>query len=299
MREYRIHHIDSFTNQPFGGNPTVTVLGADSLLLTEMRQIAKEMNLSETGFVLKSDSSDFRLRFFTRSGDEVKFCGHATLGALCSIAQDGLYGCLPGKITKFRVETNAGVLEMEVDLTNPNNPQYIFDAPKIDLVPAPYSLVEIAQGLDIPEYIFDAAVPMMLERTNNYLYLPVVDLDAISKIAPDPVKMTQFAEKDQIVVFCAIANGAFDKNNHLHVRGFAPLVGITEDPFTGSMQGGVAAFAIQEGWVAKDTTWIHVEQGHLVGRPGFARLQVVNRNPIEVKLYAEAFHLFGSDLRIP
>lgn len=299
MRLFRIHHIDSFTNRPFGGNPTVTVLGADSLQVSEMHQIAMEMNLSETGFVFSSESADFKLRFFTRSGDEVKFCGHATIGALCSIATDQLHGCQPGKSRKFKVETNAGILEMEVDLTRPEVPKYLFDAPKIDLVPAPYSLDEIANGLDIPDYYFDASLPIMLERTNNYLYLPITDLETLSKLAPDISKMTEFAEKDNIIVFCALTKGAFDANNQLHVRGFAPLVGIPEDPFTGSMQGGVAAYAIQQEWVPKDTTHIRVEQGHFLGRPGFAQLQITNHNPMEVKLQAEAFHLFGSEMRFP
>jgi trans-2,3-dihydro-3-hydroxyanthranilate isomerase len=58
MRTYKIHHIDSFTNQLFGGNPTVTVLNADSLTEQEMKKIAREMNLSETGFILPSKKAD-------------------------------------------------------------------------------------------------------------------------------------------------------------------------------------------------------------------------------------------------
>jgi hypothetical protein len=48
-----------------GGNPTVTVLNADTLTEEEMQKIAREMNLSETGFVLSSQKGDFRLRYFT------------------------------------------------------------------------------------------------------------------------------------------------------------------------------------------------------------------------------------------
>src|ERR1700733_1589477 len=103
MRVYKIHHIDSFTNVMFGGNPTVTVLNADSLTDEEMKKIAREMNLSETGFVLSSQKADFRLRFFTPPGDEIKFCGHATVGALCAIAREGLFGCSSAK-TRLSVE---------------------------------------------------------------------------------------------------------------------------------------------------------------------------------------------------
>ncbi len=63
MRKYKIHHIDSFANVLFSRNPTVTVLHADTLTDEEMQKIAREMNLSDTGFILSSQKADFRLRF--------------------------------------------------------------------------------------------------------------------------------------------------------------------------------------------------------------------------------------------
>lgn len=296
MRTYKIQHTDAFTNVLFGGNPTVTVLEADTLSDVEMQKIAREMNLSETGFVLRSTKADFRLRFFTPPGDEIKFCGHATVGALCTIVREKLYGCTKLH-NRYTIETNAGILNVDIDLSNPERPQYVFDAPKIDLVPSSYSLEQVAKALDIPYELLDDTKPVMLEKTNNYLYFSAKSLNCLEKAVPDMQKAVAFAAKDKIVVFCILINEAIDSQNHIHTRGYAPLVGVPEDPFTGSMQGGVAAYALGQGMI-NSAKWLGVEQGHFMGRPGSVQLEVTHMDPIRVRLHAEAVPVFTSELRL-
>jgi PhzF family phenazine biosynthesis protein len=101
------------------------------------------------------------------------------------------------------------------------------------------------------------------------------------------------------VVFCIVAPETFDSSYHLHARGFAPLVGVPEDPFTGSMQGGLAAYAINQGMLPNDKKWIGVEQGHFMDRPGFVKLEISKTDPIHVRLHSEAVHLFSSELILP
>lgn len=295
MSIYSIHHVDSFTNTVFGGNPTVTVLDAKTLTDDQMRKIAREMNLSETGFVLPSTKADFRLRYFTPAGDEIKFCGHATVGALATIAKEKLFGCVPpGK--KFLIETNAGIMAMEVDLSRPDNPVYKMGLPKIDLVQTKLTYQELAEGLGIPEDLMDHSKPIMVERTNNYLYFAATTLDSLGKLVPDTRLAKEFCRKDGTVVICAMTAGAFDKRNHIHARGFAPLVGVPEDPFTGSMQGGLAAYALRNGMVDPNATWIGSEQGHFINRPGDVGIEIVSRDPTQVILHAEAAHVFSAKM---
>lgn len=298
MRIYKIHHIDSFTNTLFGGNPTVTVLNADSLNENEMRKIAREMNLSETGFILSSKKADFRLKFFTPPGNEIKFCGHATVGALCAVAKDGLFGCSHGR-NSLTIETNAGILKTEIDLANDKAPQFIFDAPKIDLVSSPYKLEDVLQALGIPKALIDDSKPVMLEKTNNYLYLTARNLKSLGRINLDVQKAIHFAKKDHIVVFCVLTNETFDPSYHIHARGFAPLVGVPEDPFTGSMQGGLAAYVRDQEMIPNNKNWIGVEQGHFMERPGFVKLEVTQTDPIHIRLHCEAVHVFASELTLP
>src|SRR5258706_3203685 len=85
MPRIPIVQIDGFTSQPFGGNPAGVVLDASGLSDAQMQAIAKEMNASETAFLTPSKTADYRLRWFT-PGEEVTFCGHATVAtghALC------------------------------------------------------------------------------------------------------------------------------------------------------------------------------------------------------------------------
>jgi trans-2,3-dihydro-3-hydroxyanthranilate isomerase len=297
MRKYKIYHTDSFTNELFGGNPTVTVLDADSLSDSDMKKIAREMNLSETGFVLASEKATFRLRFFTPPGNEIKFCGHATVGALCTVARKRLFGCTQPK-NHLTIETNAGILNVEIDLSNSLAHRFIFDAPKIELIPSPYTIDQITAALGISMDLIDPSKPVMLEKTNNYLYFTARNLDCLGRIRPNMQQAIDFAEKDKIVVFCILTNETFDSQNHLHVRGFAPLVGVPEDPFTGSMQGGLAAYAFTQKMI-EPMQWIGVEQGHFIERPGSVKLEVTQMTPIQVRLHSEAVTVFASELTLP
>ncbi len=75
MRKFPLHWVDAFTNQKLGGNPCAVILDADPLSAEEMQAVAREINLSETAFVLKSDRADSRARYFTPQG-ELPFAGH-------------------------------------------------------------------------------------------------------------------------------------------------------------------------------------------------------------------------------
>lgn len=298
MRTFKFHHVDSFTNTLFGGNPTVAVLNADSLSEVEMKKIAREMNLSETSFMLSSDKANFKLKFFTPAGNEMKFCGHATLGALCTIAREGLFGCTK-PLNTLSIETNAGLLNAEVDLSDRKAPKYIFDSPQIILEPAAYSIDDVIQGLGISNGLIDESKPVMLEKNNQYLYLAAKNLDSLGKIKLDLQKATEFTNQHQIIVICILTNETFTPENHLHARGFAPLVGLPEDPFTGSMQGGLAAYAMDQQLLQPNEKWIGVEQGHFMGRPGFVKLRIEDLSPLKIRLYSEAVPVFSSEFILP
>jgi PhzF family phenazine biosynthesis protein len=82
MKRYRIYQVDSFTTERFRGNPAGVVPNADGLTAMQMQTIARELNNSETAFVLNAEAPDhdIRVRFFTPT-IEVPSCGHATIAA--------------------------------------------------------------------------------------------------------------------------------------------------------------------------------------------------------------------------
>jgi PhzF family phenazine biosynthesis protein len=300
VKELKIHQVDVFTDTLFGGNPTAVVCDADVLDDNEMRGIAREMNLSESVFLLPSDKADVKLRFFTPPGDEIKFCGHATVGALHTIATENLYGIsTSGGRQQLTVETNAGVLTTDLVCEGGQDPGIILDCPRIDLVPASYELADVVSAMGLEDDQVDWDKPLMLERTNNYLYFASPSLAALEKIELDVRGAIEFAQDDHIVVFCVMTAEALDAANHVHARGYAPLVGVPEDPFTGSMQGGLAAYLVANDMVSADLSLIGSEQGHFIGRPGQVRIEVVERAPeFRARMHASAVAVFETVLSL-
>ena len=300
MKTLQMHQVDAFTASLFGGNPTAVVREAHVLDDGEMRQIAREMNLSESVFLLPSQTADVKLRFFTPPGDEIKFCGHATVGALHTIATQQLYGIGGSGRQELTIETNAGVLTTHLDFDAQPGPGIILDCPTIDLVPAEYDLRDVAQAMGLKDDQVDWDKPLMLERTNNYLYFSAPNLEALRQVELDVRGAIEFAQDDRIVVFCVTTAQPFDEGNHAHSRGYAPLVGVPEDPFTGSMQGGLAAYLVANGMVADDLSMIGSEQGHFIGRPGQVRIEIVTREPqFRARMHANAVPVFDTVLSLP
>lgn len=286
VKKIEIHQVDAFTDKQFGGNPAGVVLDAAGLDDEMMKKITREMNLSETAFVLPSATGDFRLRYFTPSGDEVIFCGHSTVGALHMIAKDKAEGHY-----SYSVETKAGLLHMEATVGHDDTIQVAYEAPPIDLKRSQFSHEEIAEGLGIPLSIVDTTKPVMFEKTNQDLFLTIQSLTAIKDLQVDFLKATAFAKSHGIIAFCLLTTETIDPVNHAHIRCFAPGVGIPEDPFTGSVQGGLAMYLSEHRMVKKGE--ISVEQGHEMGRPGSVRISFDGRSAI---IHARAIHFFSTEI---
>lgn len=91
MTSHRLHRVNSFTTTALTGNSTVCVTNADNLTVEQMKAIAKEMNVPETSFILKTKNKDalFKIHFYTPIGTMVPLCGHGTIGALRSLVAEG------------------------------------------------------------------------------------------------------------------------------------------------------------------------------------------------------------------
>ncbi|MGH2587236.1 MAG: PhzF family phenazine biosynthesis protein, partial [Dehalococcoidia bacterium] len=90
-RDYRFVQVDVFTDRPYAGNPLAVVFDAEGIAGDEMQAIAREMNLSETTFVLPPGRPECaaRARIFT-PGQELPFAGHPTIGTSIVLAREGL-----------------------------------------------------------------------------------------------------------------------------------------------------------------------------------------------------------------
>lgn len=131
MNRYRIYQIDAFTKKQFEGNPAGVVANADGLTDSQMQAIARELNNSETAFILSPTAPDHDvwIRFFTPT-TEVPSCGHATIAAhyvraiehdlsSCTIQQRIGIGILPIDIVKKDSDYKIIMTQGSVEISDP------------------------------------------------------------------------------------------------------------------------------------------------------------------------------------
>lgn len=299
FRKVHVHQVDAFTNEKFGGNPAGVVLDADDLEESTMRKIARELNLSETAFVLPSDKANFQMRYFTPTGHEISFCGHSTVGALYMIAKEQRFGIKKSGDYKFAVETLCGVLKMEVTVDNQEEIRIAYETPAIKLRQVKISHEEVAKAAGFELHLVDQSIPVMYEETNKDLFIVIRSLDDLKQIECDPKSFAQFSKQHDIVALCSLCPEAFDQKNQFHMRCFAPLVGIPEDPFTGSVLGGLTAYVDTFGLLPKGANSFRVEQGHFIQRAGVVTVEFLKkRESYSAKVFAQAVHCFSTEINL-
>lgn len=299
FQSVRVHQVDAFTNKKFGGNPAGVVLNAEELDDNIMRKIARELNLSETSFVLPSRKGDFQLRYFTPTGHEVAFCGHSTVGALYMIAREKQFGIGEKGSYTFGVETLCGILNMEIVIDSKGNIHVAYEAPPIKLRRSDITHEAFAKAGGIDLSLVDTSFPVMYEESNKDLFIVIKTLKDLKKAECDPKSLSQFCKKHDIVAVCLFTKNAFEKKNQFHMRCFAPMVGIPEDPFTGSVLGGLTAYVDTFKLLPKGASHFRVEQGHFIERPGAVEVEFTKKQEqYHAKILAQAVHCFSTEISL-
>lgn len=300
MRRYRIKQIDAFTDKPFGGNPAGVLTSAEGLTDKEMLSIAKEVNASETAFILHSDIADFRIRWFTPK-KEALFCGHATIASLYALAEEEKFGMeKDGKYT-FKVETKIGVIT--ADVIKSNKTQIILHSPKIALSRENIDMPELLGALKITQDEIDFTFPMMREANLDYLYVPINGLDTLKNIDYDYSKLHKFCERYNFQGINLFTTKTFDKDSTAHSRFFAPPYGVREDPVTGSAQGPLGVYLMINGIVEFSGSEVDIrsEQGDIMGRPGRLVINVSKDDygGFKSKLISSAVTVLDGEIYLP
>jgi len=299
IRKVRIHQVDTFTDQPFHGNPAGVVLDAEALDDDTMQKITREMNLSETAFVLPSNCADFRLRYFTPPGHEIKFCGHSTVGALYTIAHEKLYGISGPGDYQFSVETTAGVINMEIHLDADEKITLSYESPDIQLVRGRWSHDELKEALGTDDSPFNRNIPLGYDSSNKIAFAVFNSLDELMKLECEFKTLGRFCKQEDLIAVCLITTDSVDPANHVHIRVFCPAVGIPEDPFTGCLQGALAAYLDQHHLLQPGLQVIGVEQGHALQRPGTTQVSFAcDKGKYTAKVRAQAVHFFATEINL-
>ncbi|MFI5329401.1 MAG: PhzF family phenazine biosynthesis protein, partial [Candidatus Rokuibacteriota bacterium] len=274
-RELLFVQVDVFTERVFGGNPLAVVFEGAGLTDGEMQAIAREMNCSETTFLLPPTRPDCaaRVRIFTPAR-ELPFAGHPTIGTAWVLATEQL---LPPNTHRFNLEEGIGPVEVTLE-GEPAQPSFLWMRHgEARFGPELTGRAGFARALGLAESDLLAGAPICTGSTGNtFLYIPLRDREVVDRARLDvPALLAAQGEGPNVGVF-VFAPDPDPKAGRVYSRMFAPHTsGIPEDPATGSASGPLGAYLVERGLVTPAATVdIVSEQGTRMGRPSFIRIRV-------------------------
>ena len=256
MGSFRYVVADVFTDRPLAGNPVAVFTDARELETEVMQQLARELNLSETVFVLPAEAGGHaRIRIFTPSA-ELPFAGHPTLGTAFVLAG-------PLQLVEIRLETGAGVIPITLEREGARIVFGWMEQP----IPTWESFGQEAEVLaalgveraELPVEVYDNGVQ------HTFVCLP--SRDEVAALRPD---FGRLAALTGVLGISAFAG----EGTSWKTRMFAPGGGVPEDPATGSAAGPLAVHVARHGRVAFGDQ-VEIAQGEEIGRPStlFARVE--------------------------
>lgn len=271
MPSYPYMLIDAFTSRALGGNPCAVVLDADTLDQATMQAIAGEMNLSETAFVLRSEVADLRARYFTPA-EEIPLAGHPTIATIFGLASSGRIALTDAQTT-IRLELQAGVIDVQIERIADQPLRIVMSqlAPRFLQSYSPAEIMPVF-GLNSDDLLPNATIQTVSTGTPQ-LMVPLRDHAALrrARVNTDAyLALRKRADFFSPHLFCLSGATA---TGQTFARHFGTPPDTAEDPFTGSATGGMAAYLWHHGLIATPS-WI-AEQGHWMGRPGQATVEVV------------------------
>ena len=286
MPDYRFLQLDVFTDRAFCGNPLAVFPDAEGIPDEQMGKIAREMNLSETVFVLKSESDKAlrRLRIFTPMR-EIPFAGHPIVGTWAALASGGVVPLPDGGNGYQRIfhEVGIGVLPVDIEFADGQPVQVVMTQGKFEVISEiddPHEQAEVARALGLAREDLDESLPIQVITTGlSCLAVPIRSLADLRDIRVDATLLTDIYQR-----YGGTGCHAFTRETievgaaRAHARFFAPADNIPEDPATGSACGALGGYLIHHGALSlepEDGRYKFViEQGDFINRPSRINLDV-------------------------
>ncbi len=272
MRRLHYHLLDVFTNERFGGNQLAVFTNGRGISGDLMQRIAKELNLSETTFVLPPEdpANDWKVRIFTPAR-ELPMAGHPTVGTSYVLAREHMVSVTPAQ-PMIRLEEGVGVIPVEFQFVDGQpsliwmqqlqptfSPEFTDRQLAADLLSLPVS--DLA---DSPVQEISCGVP--------FLFIPLASLKAIQSLKfRTDIWERALQQYGEVFVF---TRETIYPTSTVHSRMFAPSMGIAEDPATGAASGPLGCYLVQYGWVSGSPARIVSEQGFEMGRPSFIHIEI-------------------------
>jgi trans-2,3-dihydro-3-hydroxyanthranilate isomerase len=282
VRRFRYVVIDVFTDTALAGNQLAVFTDARDLDSLTMQALARELNLSETTFVLppQAEDADVRIRIFTPNA-ELPFAGHPTLGSAF---------VLGGPLQKIvlRLETGAGVVPVELEREGPRISFGWMEQPVPTWTPFAREAELLAalglEGSTAPVELYDNGMQNVM--------VGLASAEEVAALEPDMNALGRACDRGTLC-FAPRAGG-------WKVRMFAPKLGVAEDPATGSAAGPLAVHLARHGSTAFGDE-LEISQGVEIGRPStlYARVDGAGDAIERVKVGGSAVIVARGEFSVP
>ncbi len=272
MNRLAYYIVDVFAEKKFAGNQLAVFRDAGKVSSEEMQGIAREINYSETTFILSDQPRDggFDVRIFTPK-EEVPFAGHPTLGTANIIHEEILKGKTQGLILNLKVgqipvsfsgDGYCWMKQIQPTFGPQHEPDILATILRVDVseMDDRFPIEEVSTGLP-------------------FFIVPLKNLSGLKKAGVDKEKYFEFIKNTTakgILVFCPETH---EPKNDISVRVFVDYYGVPEDPATGSGNGCLAGYLVKHRYFGKERIDLRVEQGYEIGRPSLLLLKAEEQGP--------------------
>lgn len=254
--------VNAFVFNNKGGNPAGVVLDADRFSNEEKLKIAAQVGVSETAFVSKSTSADFKLDFFTPNR-QIAHCGHATIATFSYLAQ---LNRIPNPNSSKETIDGRREILMSGELA--------FMEQRAAKYSEPHQLYKkILESLQIRESDLMHDKPILVGNTgNSFLIVPLKDQNTLRDLKPNMKLIHEVSDELDLIGYYPFTLETFESGSDASTRMFAPRYAIDEEAGTGMAAGPLACYLYDILGIKKKR--MLVEQGWLMTPPSASQIIV-------------------------
>lgn len=264
--------VDAFAETLGAGNRIALVLDARGMSAAQMRQVALRLDQPQVAFVTDWEGMSFEVRYYTPSG-EVEFAGHAAVALALTLVREGR---LPEGSKKLYLRAVSETLPVEIVYENGEPAKAVVrgPAPRFRDPPLWRQVQEFTEALGANERYLHRGLPYGVAFTGLWsLFLPFVAPGLLDDLEPDMERLSELCaalEVATVHTYAPLGPRSF------YARDFAPLLGIPEDPVTGSANAALGALLARAGVVPRweGEVKLTILQGHRLGVPGQVEVRV-------------------------
>lgn len=266
MKDCIFYILDVFAEKKYAGNQLAVVRQAGALSSDEMQQIAREINFSETTFILSDEprAGGYDVRIFTPRA-EVPFAGHPTLGTAHIIRNV----ILKGQVGELVLNLKIGSIPVRF-----SNDGYCWMKQNAPAFGRQHPGESLAEVLNLAVNDLDDRFPVQEVSTGlPFFIVPLKNITALKKARIDRQKYDDLITNTEAKGILIFSPETHEPGNDLSVRVFVDFYGVSEDPATGSGNGCLAGYLVKHKYFGSNRVNIRSEQGYEVGRPSLLLLQ--------------------------